>query len=69
LRLGFADGYVRAFEGSPDDPWVVVIHEIRVSPPSILRAPERGRVTPAMVRRVGTVPNWLSIPCLRIGAL
>jgi hypothetical protein len=50
--LGFADGYVRAFEGSPDDPWGVVIHEIRVSPPSILGAPERGRVTPAMVRRV-----------------
>jgi hypothetical protein len=50
--LGFADGYLRAFEGSPDDPWGVVIHEITVSPDSLLSAPGHGRVTPEMVRRV-----------------
>jgi hypothetical protein len=60
LRLGFADGYVRAFEGSPDDPWGVVIHEIRVSPLAFC----------VLLSAVGSRRRWYAAsgPC-RIGSV
>ena len=49
--LGFSDGYLRAFEGSPDSSQGVVWLEINPFPEDLVSNPGRGKVTQAMVRR------------------
>jgi hypothetical protein len=48
--LGLDDAYIRAWEGSPDDPDGVVFLEVTPFPESLLASPGKGRVTPGMVK-------------------
>lgn len=48
--LGLDDAYIRAWEGSPDDPDGVVFLEVTPFPESLLASPGTGRVTPGMVK-------------------
>jgi len=50
--LGFKDGYIRAFEGSPEASNGVVIHEVTPFAGDLLANPGAGRITEAMVRRL-----------------
>jgi hypothetical protein len=50
--LGFADGYFRVFEGSPESADGLVITELTPFPCGLMADPGGGRVTPAMVRRL-----------------
>lgn len=50
--LGFSDGYLRAYEGSPDDPNGAVFFEVGPFPESLMASPGTGRVTEGMVARL-----------------
>ena len=50
--LGFDDGYLRSFEGTPDDPYGVVLVEWTGLLDDLMGAPGQGRVTEAMIDRL-----------------
>lgn len=47
--IGFDDAYIRAYDGSGEDPDGVVFREVTPFPESLLASPRRGKVTPRMV--------------------